>query len=106
MTDLFLLSQAQMRRIERYFPLPHGVARVDDRRIVSAIVFCDQERAALARRAGKVWPAQNDLQSVYSPEPPGRVHQDFGSLGAQGPQARAGDDRRHASEGASHRRAP
>jgi putative transposase len=39
MTDLFLLSQTQMRRIERYFPLSHGVARVDDRRIVSAIVF-------------------------------------------------------------------
>ena len=39
MTDLFVLSQAQMRRIVRYFPLSHGVARVDDRRIVSAIVF-------------------------------------------------------------------
>src|ERR1700683_2610083 len=39
MTDLFLLSPAQMRRIERYFPLSHGVARVADRRIVSAIVF-------------------------------------------------------------------
>ena len=39
MTDLFLLSEAQMRRIERYFPGSHGVARVDDRRIVSAIVF-------------------------------------------------------------------
>jgi transposase len=39
MTDLFLLSPTQMRRIERYFPLSHGVARVDDRRIVSAIVF-------------------------------------------------------------------
>ena len=38
-TDLFLLSQAQMRRIERYFPRSHGIARVDDRRIVSAIVF-------------------------------------------------------------------
>jgi transposase len=39
MTDLFLLSEAQMRRIERYFPLSHGIARVDDRRVVSAIVF-------------------------------------------------------------------
>src|SRR5271154_3730145 len=39
MADLFLLSQAQMRQIKRYFPLSHGVARVDDRRIVSAIVF-------------------------------------------------------------------
>jgi putative transposase len=39
MTDLFLLSEAQMRRIELYFPLSHGIARVDDRRVVSAIVF-------------------------------------------------------------------
>ena len=39
MTDLFLLSGVQMRRIERYFPLSHGIARVDDRRVVSAIVF-------------------------------------------------------------------
>ncbi|MGA8586100.1 MAG: IS5 family transposase [Roseiarcus sp.] len=39
MADLFLLSRVQMRRIERYFPRSHGIARVDDRRIVSAIVF-------------------------------------------------------------------
>ena len=35
----FLLSKAQMRRIEPFFPLPHGVPRVDDRRIVSAIIY-------------------------------------------------------------------
>src|SRR6201992_3758600 len=39
MADLFLLSGVRMRRIDGYFPLSHGVARVDDRRIVSAIVF-------------------------------------------------------------------
>ena len=39
MADLFLLSEAQMRRIDGYFPLSHGVERVDDRRIVSAIVY-------------------------------------------------------------------
>src|SRR6185436_9334898 len=39
MADLFLLSEAQMRRIERYFPLSHGVARVDDRRVISGIIF-------------------------------------------------------------------
>src|ERR1700679_470529 len=38
MGDLFLLSQAQMRRIEGDFPLSHGIARVDDRPIVSALV--------------------------------------------------------------------
>lgn len=39
MNDLFWLSQAQMRRIAPYFPLSHGVARVDDRRVISGIVF-------------------------------------------------------------------
>ena len=39
MSELWLLSEAQMRRIERYFPLSHGIPRVDDRRIVSGIIF-------------------------------------------------------------------
>jgi transposase len=39
MSDLIWLSDAQMRRIEPYFPLSHGVPRVDDRRIVSGIMF-------------------------------------------------------------------
>lgn len=34
MSDLMLLSEAQMRRIEPYFPLSHGVPRVDDRLIL------------------------------------------------------------------------
>ena len=42
MADLFLLSRVQMRRIERYFHSSHGIARVDDRRIVSAVVFVIQ----------------------------------------------------------------
>ena len=39
MNDLFWLSKAQMRRIEPYFPLSHGVPRVDDRRVISGIIF-------------------------------------------------------------------
>ena len=39
MRDLIWLSEAQMRRIEPYFPLSHGVPRVDDRRVVSGIIF-------------------------------------------------------------------
>jgi putative transposase len=39
MADLFLLSEAHMRRIEPYFPLSHGIPRVDDRRVVCGIVF-------------------------------------------------------------------
>ena len=39
MADLLLLSEAQMRRIEPYFPLSHGIARVDDRRVISGIIY-------------------------------------------------------------------
>jgi hypothetical protein len=39
MSNLIWLSEAQMRRIELYFPLSHGVPRVDDRRVISGIVF-------------------------------------------------------------------
>ena len=39
MSDLFWLSKAQMRRIEPCFPLSHGVPRVDDRRVISGIIF-------------------------------------------------------------------
>ena len=39
MADLFLLSEVQMRRIQPYFSLSHGIARVDDRRVISGIVF-------------------------------------------------------------------
>ena len=39
MDDLLMLTPAQMRRIEPYFPLSHGVPRVDDRRVLSGILF-------------------------------------------------------------------
>jgi putative transposase len=39
MTDLFWLTETQLERIESYVPLSHGVPRVDDRRVVSGIVF-------------------------------------------------------------------
>jgi transposase len=39
MAELFLLSRAQMRRIEPFFPRSRGLPRVDDRRVVSGIVY-------------------------------------------------------------------
>ena len=39
MSELFLLSARQMARISPFFPLAHGVPRVDDRRVVSGIVY-------------------------------------------------------------------
>jgi putative transposase len=39
MSDLFLLSRAQIDRIKPFFPRSHGIPRVDDRRVVSGIVY-------------------------------------------------------------------
>ncbi|GEO18772.1 IS5 family transposase [Microvirga aerophila] len=39
MGDLFLLSERLMARISPFFPLAHGVPRVDDRRVVSGIGY-------------------------------------------------------------------
>jgi transposase len=38
MSDYFWLSEAQLSKIEPYFPLSHGVPRVDDRRVISGII--------------------------------------------------------------------
>ena len=39
MRDLFLLSRKQFNRIKPYFPLSHGVPRVDDQRVISGIIY-------------------------------------------------------------------
>ena len=39
MPELVLLSHAHMRRIEPFFSRSRGLARVDDRRVVSGIIY-------------------------------------------------------------------
>jgi transposase len=34
-----MLTRKQLNRIKPYFPLSHGVARVDDRRVLSGIIY-------------------------------------------------------------------
>lgn len=38
-TDLYYLSEAQLERIRPHFPLSHGVSRVDDKKIISGIIY-------------------------------------------------------------------
>ena len=42
MDDLFWLTEAQMERLKPFFPLSHGVPRVDDRRVLSGIIFINR----------------------------------------------------------------
>ena len=56
MSDLFWLSEAQMERLRPFFPRSHGRPRVDDRRVLSGIVFVN--------RNGLRW---RDAPVVYGP---------------------------------------
>ncbi len=51
MSDLFWLTDAQMAKAEPFFPKSHGKARVDDKRVLSGIIFINH----------------NGLRRLYSP---------------------------------------
>ena len=100
--DLFLLSERQMARISPYFPLAHGVPRVDDRRVVSGIVYVINN--------GLQW---KDAPKAYGPHKTlynrfmrwsrlGVFDRIFATLAGEGAKARADHDRRHPPQGAPH----
>jgi transposase len=56
MSHLFYLTREQFNRIQPYFPLSHGVPRVDDLRVISGIIY--------VLRNGLQW---KDAPSDYGP---------------------------------------
>ena len=42
MSDLFWLTDTQMARLEPFFPKSHGKPRVDDRHVLSGIIFINR----------------------------------------------------------------
>jgi transposase len=42
MSDLYWLTDEQMARLKPFFPVSHGVPRVDDRRVLSGIIFINR----------------------------------------------------------------
>ena len=56
MSDLFWLSHAQMAKLSPFFPKSHGKPRVDDRQVLSGIIFIN--------RNGLRW---RDVPKEYEP---------------------------------------
>ena len=42
MSDLYWLTDEQMERLKPFFPKSHGKPRVDDRRVLSGIIFINR----------------------------------------------------------------
>ena len=100
------LTRAQLRRIAPFFPLSHGVPQVDDRRVVSGIPHVIRNGLRW-RDAPEAYGPHKTLYDRFRALEPAR-HLQLHLLGAGRLGGRAGpaDDRRHAPEGASHRRQP
>jgi transposase len=73
MSVSFLLTPAQMRRIRPLFPLSHGIPRVDDRRVLSGIIFVIQGGLRWRDAPPGCGPPQDPLQSLRSLEPHGHL---------------------------------
>ena len=62
MSGNFWLSEEQFNKIKPLLPnKPRGVPRVDDRRVISGIIFCLQTRLSLVGCARRIWPGQDAL---------------------------------------------
>jgi transposase len=101
MSNLFWLTNAQMARLEPYFPKSHGKPRVDDRRVLSGILHQPQW-VALVRCAPGVRSTQNPLQPLEALEREGRICPDPGRTGGRGARADDSDDRRDLPEDPPH----
>jgi transposase len=98
----FLLTTAQMQRLSPHFPRSRGIPRVDDRRVLSGIIY--------VIRHGLRW---RDAPAAYGPHKTlynrfvrWSVRPHLRRPGGRGRPAVTADARCHASEGASHRRQP
>ncbi len=84
MSDLLMLSDAQMRRIEPYFPLSHGIPRVDDRRILSGILFVIRNGLRWRDAPGEYGPHKTIYNRFIRWSRLGVFNRIFAALSAQG----------------------
>jgi transposase len=69
MSGLFLLSESQMARITLHFPLSHGVPRVDDRRVISGIVYVIKHGLWWKDAPKGYGPRKTLYNRVFKPDP-------------------------------------
>ena len=99
MSDLFWLTDAQMARLEPFFPKSHGKPRVDDRRVLSGIIFINRNGFKVAGCPCCVWSAQDAVQSLEALERQRHLCKDDDGTGSRSWRGEDRDDRRDVSQG-------
>lgn len=101
MSNLFCLTEAQMARLQPFFPRSHGELRFDDRRVLIGIIFnnrsvlrwCDAQKGYARRRRSTPLDAMERQR---------RLRPNDGWPGRRGGRPEDGDDRRDLPEGTPH----
>jgi transposase len=100
MCDLIWLSEAQMRRIEPHFPFVARDAEVDDRWIISGIIFIIRNGLRWRVAPKEYGPHKTIYNRLICLEPARRVQPDLRRAGGERWEARSVDDRCDAPQSA------
>ena len=95
-----------MRRIEPYFPLSHGMPRVDDRRVISGIIFVISNGLRWRDAPKDYGPHKTIYNRFVRWSRLGVFNRIFAELAGKGGQVRAADDRCDPPQGAPDRCEP
>lgn len=91
-----------MARLRPFFPKSHGKPRVDDRRVLSGIIFLNRNGLRWCDAPKGVWSCQDPLQPLEAVERDGGLCPDDERVGLRGRSSKDGDDRRELSQGTPH----
>ena len=68
MRDLYWLTDEQMAKLAPFFPKSHGKPRVDDKRVLSGIIFINRNGLRWRDAPGSLRASQDALQPVEALE--------------------------------------
>ncbi|MDF3907770.1 transposase, partial [Paracoccus sp. AS002] len=74
MSNLFWLGEAQMERLRPFFSQSHGKPRVDDRRVLSGMIFVNRNGLRWCDAPKEYPPGQDPLQPLEALEVSGKCH--------------------------------
>ncbi len=101
MSNLFWLTDAQMARLQPFFPKSHGKPRVDDRRVLSGVIFINRNGLRWCDAPREYGPPKT-LYNRWKRWSDKGVSPNDGRAGCRGRRSEDGDDRRDLSQGAPH----
>ena len=82
MSNIFWLTEAQMVRLRPFFPKSRGRQRVDDRRVLSGIIFINRNGLRWCDAPEALWSNQDLVQRMEALERYGCICADYDWVGS------------------------